>query len=153
MVLTAYSKLSPAIGLFVTVIPEKRQLLKNLTPASRRQDHMASPSATSAFVLCAIRVHRIFRPTFSDDRETPLMRAEDARKRACDLPVVTSECVRDILARRANQAARSKCVKASSTFRKDDKRMLTPARGFSSFSFPATLHRAAGREPACRHRR
>ena len=38
-------------GLLVTVIPEKRQLLKNLTPASRRQDHTTSPSAKASFVL------------------------------------------------------------------------------------------------------
>src|ERR1700754_5113264 len=30
-------------GLVVTVIPEKRQLLENLTPASRRQDHTTWP--------------------------------------------------------------------------------------------------------------
>jgi hypothetical protein len=38
-----------------------------------------------------IHVHRISRPTFCDDRETPLLRAEDARKHAGDLPDVTSE--------------------------------------------------------------
>src|ERR1700755_2159696 len=32
-------------GLVVTVIPEKRQLLENLTPASRRQDHTTWPYA------------------------------------------------------------------------------------------------------------
>src|ERR1700728_5364173 len=64
---------------------------------------MASPSATCALVWCACCVHRIFHPTFSDDRETPLMRAEDARKRAGDLPVVTRKKARGILARRANQ--------------------------------------------------
>ena len=48
-------------------------LLKNLTPASGRQDHTASPSASSAFVKGAIRVHRI-PPRVCDDRETPLFR-------------------------------------------------------------------------------
>jgi hypothetical protein len=44
-----------------------------------------APSSCAQF-----RVHRIFRPTFSDDRETPLRRAEDARRCARDLPVVTT---------------------------------------------------------------
>jgi len=60
-------------------------IVADLTPASRRQDHMASPSATCALVWSACCVHRIFRPTFSDDRETPLMRAEDAQECAADL--------------------------------------------------------------------
>ena len=38
-------------------------LLKNLTPASGRQDHTPSPSASSAFVSHAICVHRIPLPT------------------------------------------------------------------------------------------
>ena len=53
-----------------------------------------------------IHVHRISRPTFCDDRETPLMRAEDARKHAGDLPDITSENVCGELARRANHARR-----------------------------------------------
>jgi hypothetical protein len=52
-------------------------------------------------------VHRIFRPTFCDDRETPLMRAEDARKNARDLPDVASKRSCDTLARRANHFAPS----------------------------------------------
>src|SRR5882724_3300693 len=44
---TAYIVLSPVSGLVVTVIPEKRELPRNLTPASRRQDHTTSPSASS----------------------------------------------------------------------------------------------------------
>src|SRR5258708_24516639 len=45
--------------------------LKNLTPASGRQDHTASPSATTAFVIRRLRVHRI-PPPFPDDRHPPL---------------------------------------------------------------------------------
>jgi hypothetical protein len=46
-------------------------LTANLTPASRRQDHTTLPSASSAFVKGAIRVHRI--PSrVRDDREAPL---------------------------------------------------------------------------------
>jgi hypothetical protein len=40
--------LSPVTVLFVTVIPEKRQPPRNLTPASGRQDHTTSPYATVA---------------------------------------------------------------------------------------------------------
>jgi hypothetical protein len=93
------------------VSPESRALLPpspvaiatGLIPASGYQDATTSPSATRAFVSCACCVHRISCPTFCDDRETPLMRAEDARKSAGDLPVVTSEKTRGTLARRANQ--------------------------------------------------
>jgi len=46
MVLTASFVLSPAIGLFVTVAG--RITSANLTPASRRQDHTTSPSASKA---------------------------------------------------------------------------------------------------------
>jgi hypothetical protein len=43
-------------------------------------------------------------PNVRDDRETPLMRARDARKSAFDLPDVTSENACGTLARRANQS-------------------------------------------------
>jgi hypothetical protein len=65
----------------------------------------ASPGKGAAR-LATPRVHRISCPTFCDDRETPLMRAEDARKTARDLPDVTSEKVCGELARRANHARR-----------------------------------------------
>jgi hypothetical protein len=46
--------LSPATGrqpgVFVTVIPGKRQPLRNLTPATGRQDHTTSPYASTPFV-------------------------------------------------------------------------------------------------------
>ena len=48
----------------------RREPLRNLTPAPRRQDHTTSPYASCAFVLRAIRVHRI--PSrVRDDRECP----------------------------------------------------------------------------------
>src|SRR5471030_3296245 len=51
--------------------PLRSLLLKNLTPASRRQDHTTSPSASGALVRSTIRVHRI--PSrVRDDRDTPL---------------------------------------------------------------------------------
>ena len=69
MVLTVSFVLFPVIGLFVTVIGAVS--CANLTPASGRQDHTTSPSASSALVRSAIRVHRI-PPHVRDDRETPL---------------------------------------------------------------------------------
>jgi len=51
MVLTAYSTLSPAIGLFChRHRRDAKSITADLTPASRRQDHMASPSAPVFFV-------------------------------------------------------------------------------------------------------
>src|ERR1700686_2922663 len=71
MVLTAYFVLSPArSGLFVPVI--LRLLGADLTPASRRQNHTTSPSASAPFVKCAARVHRI-PPRVRDVRNAPLL--------------------------------------------------------------------------------
>ena len=84
-----------------------RSIVACLIPASGYQDATTSPSATRAFVSCACCVHRIPCPTFCDDRETPLMRAEDARKNARDLPDITSEKVCGELTRRANQVMRN----------------------------------------------
>src|SRR5881227_2232416 len=70
MVLTVSFGLSPVIGLFVTVASEVASA--NLTPASRRQDHTTSPSASAPFVKSTNRVHRI--PSrVRDDREPPLV--------------------------------------------------------------------------------
>src|SRR5260370_13758749 len=43
--------------------PSSAVLPADLTPASRRQDHTTSPSASARFVKRAARVHRIPRPT------------------------------------------------------------------------------------------
>ena len=56
-------------GFFVTVISGVTST--NLTPASRRQDHTASPSASAPFVIGTSSVHRI-PPRVRDDREPPL---------------------------------------------------------------------------------
>jgi hypothetical protein len=50
----------------------------NLTPASRRQDHTSSPSASVPFVIGTSSVHRI-PPRVRDDREPPLRWDETAR--------------------------------------------------------------------------
>jgi hypothetical protein len=49
----------------------------DLTPASRRQDHTTSPSASARFVKRAGRVHRIPSRVL-DDRDTPLVGDETA---------------------------------------------------------------------------
>jgi hypothetical protein len=50
----------------------------NLTPASRRQDHTISPSASQRVRQSAARVHRI-PPRVRDDRDTPLVSEKSAR--------------------------------------------------------------------------
>jgi hypothetical protein len=69
MVLTASFALSPVTGL----VCHRRLRIEStdLTPASGRQDHTTSPSAASAFVKGAARVHRV-PPRVRDDREPPL---------------------------------------------------------------------------------
>ena len=51
--------------------PSPALLIADLTPASGRQDHTTSPSASAPFVCSAIRVHRI-PPRGRDDRVSPL---------------------------------------------------------------------------------
>ena len=58
------------------VIRATRWRLANLTPASGRQNHTASPSANNALVCRAARVHRI-PPRVRDDRDTPLSVGRD----------------------------------------------------------------------------
>jgi hypothetical protein len=66
MVLTAYIALSPVIGFLVTVIcgstlvraRSGRHATANLTPASRRQDHTTSLSASAPFVSPPLIAHR-----------------------------------------------------------------------------------------------
>ena len=56
-------------GFLVTIAREACSA--NLTPASRRQDHTTSPSASGAPVLRTLRGHRI-QPRVRDGRDTPL---------------------------------------------------------------------------------
>src|SRR5215208_7317450 len=73
MVLTVSFGLSPVIGLSCH---RHLALPQNLTPASRRQDHTTSPSASAPFVSGATSVHRI-PPRVRDDRDTPLRVGRD----------------------------------------------------------------------------
>jgi hypothetical protein len=76
MVLTAYFVISPAIGFVATVVGG--MIPANLTPASRRQDHTTSSSASHAVRQQHVIVHRI-PPRARDDRETPLCRDGTSR--------------------------------------------------------------------------
>jgi hypothetical protein len=51
--------------------PSPANCSADLTPASGRQDHTTSPSASGALVSSPISVHRI-QPRVRDDRDTPL---------------------------------------------------------------------------------
>ena len=62
MVLTVSFVLSLVTGLFCHH-RQRKISSANLTPASGRQDHTTSPSASSALVRSTIRVHRIPHPT------------------------------------------------------------------------------------------
>ena len=55
----------------------RREPLRNLTPASGRQDHTTSPYASGVYVCHAIRVHRI-PPRVRDVRERPSSGGETA---------------------------------------------------------------------------
>ena len=60
--------------------PARSLLLANLTPASGRQDHTTSPSASRAVRQKRIRVHRIPRPTSVTIAIRPSKRAGDSAK-------------------------------------------------------------------------
>ena len=70
----AYSELSLATGSFATIAPEKLSLPGNLTPASGRQDHTASPYAWAQLVFEPPSVHRIPHPTFVTIAKRPSYR-------------------------------------------------------------------------------
>ena len=102
MVLTVSFVLAPETGLSCLRRRVMRSIIACLTSASGCQAHTTSPSAFSAFVLCATSVHRIPRPTFCDDRETPLFKGTGRARSAGDLGDVNAHAC-DTLARRANQ--------------------------------------------------
>ena len=84
MVLTVSFALSPVTGLVCHRRPQEALLLKNLTPASGRQDHTTSPSASRAIVESATRVHRIPRPTSVTIAKRPSC-GTGWRRYGCDL--------------------------------------------------------------------
>jgi hypothetical protein len=71
---------------FVATIACKVIASTGLTSASGCQDHTTSPSAiSSAFVLCASRVHRIPHPTFVTIAKRPSLQSTGQRNGRCDL--------------------------------------------------------------------
>jgi hypothetical protein len=84
MVLTVSFVISPVIGLSCHRHPQEALLLENLTPASRRQDHTTSPSASAPFVKSA-SASTASLPYVRDDRETPLCVGGDGAGYKTDL--------------------------------------------------------------------
>jgi len=85
---------------FLRALPGERAFLPpssanmmfaNLMPASRHQDHTTSASATRALVSCAVRVHRIPRPTFVTVAIRPSCGHGMGRASKGDLPDALSE--------------------------------------------------------------
>src|SRR5271169_3390613 len=62
----------PGDRAFLPPSPLRSLLLKNLTPASGRQDHTTSPSAGLSAFVSAPPASTASRPAFRDDREPPL---------------------------------------------------------------------------------
>jgi hypothetical protein len=88
MVLTVSFVLSPATGLSCHRRPRKFSSA-NLTPASGRQDHTTSPSASAPFVRKRICVHRIS-PRVRDVAQRPSV-GQDGASCRFDLPDAESE--------------------------------------------------------------
>jgi hypothetical protein len=80
---TAYSSALP--GDRALLPPSPALLSASLTPASRCQDHTASPSARVALVSRNFRVHRI-PPRVRDDREPPLSSGETGEVKSVICP-------------------------------------------------------------------
>src|SRR5882724_651050 len=78
VVLTTYTALSPVTGLSCHRRPRKLPSA-NLTPASGRQDHTTSPSASSALRLCAPSASTASRPAFVTIASRPSVGRDGAR--------------------------------------------------------------------------
>jgi hypothetical protein len=78
MVLTAYSALSPVTGLSCHRRPRKLPSA-NLTPASGRQDHTTSPSASGALRRCVPSASTASRPAFVTIASRPSVGRDGAR--------------------------------------------------------------------------
>jgi hypothetical protein len=101
---TAFFELSPGIGFLAPVIGATPKHRRQLDLGIERSGPHDFTVRSGTFVQRTASVHRIPRPTLSDDRETPLHPgAQDAGRSARDLPDVTRMRACDTLARRANQ--------------------------------------------------
>ena len=81
----------PGDRLFVSVVPGKRQLLKNLVPASGYQDATTSPSASRAIRQRRQSVHRIPRPTSVTIAKRPSFKGAGRRGYGFDLGKTRSD--------------------------------------------------------------
>jgi hypothetical protein len=97
-----YRALPGDLCLVATVIGVMRSIIANLAPASERQDHTTSPSASGHVrLMCHPRPPHP-RPTYRDDRpKRPSSSRRDAREHRRDLPDGASANMCDRLARRA----------------------------------------------------
>jgi hypothetical protein len=77
----------PGDRAFLPPSPLRSLLLKNLTPASGRQDHTTSPSARNVIRRLTLLRPPHPAPNVRDDREAPLLSRRDAQKDAGDLGV------------------------------------------------------------------
>src|SRR3954462_6511732 len=99
---TGVTRHSPRNGFngFLRALPSDRAFLPlspaeistSLTPASGRQDHTTSPSASAPFVSSTAGVHRIPRPTFVTTAKRPSLWARDGGSSRFDLPEAKAEC-------------------------------------------------------------
>src|SRR5579872_4712201 len=87
LVLTVSFVLFPVIGLFCHRCRSRcASIVTCVTQASRRQNHTTSPSATSVTRQLTASRPSHPAPYVRDDGQTPLLRAQDARRSASDLP-------------------------------------------------------------------
>jgi hypothetical protein len=119
---TVYIALSPVTFAWLPPSSLRSLLLKNLAPASERQDHTTSPSASGHVRLTCPQRPPHPRPTYRDDRpKRPSSSRRDAREHRCDLPDGASADTCDRLARRAIRAwhACGNCPSGSSVHAHD----------------------------------
>jgi hypothetical protein len=99
---TVYIALSPVTFAWLPPSSLRSLFLKNLAPASERQDHTTSPSASGHVRLTCPQRPPHPRPTVRDDRpKRPSSSRRDAREHRCDLPDGASANTCNRLARRA----------------------------------------------------
>jgi len=99
---TVYSALSPVTIAWLPPSSLRSLLLKNLAPASERQDHTPSPSALGHVRLTCPPRPPHPRPTYRDDRpKHPSSSRRDGREHRRDLPDGASANICGRLARRA----------------------------------------------------
>jgi hypothetical protein len=97
-----YRALPGDLCLVATVVGVMRSIIANLAPASERQNHTTSPSASGHVRLTCPQRPPHPRPTYRDDRpKRPSSSRRDAREHRCDLPDVASADTCGRLARRA----------------------------------------------------